>query len=90
VPHVAPPIRRRKRQRGSIRQLPSGALQVRVYVGRDPVTKRRRDFTEVIPAGPKAGDLADAALARMLTEIREKRRPRTSATLNQLLDRHWR
>jgi integrase len=61
---------------------------VRVYVGHDPVTKRRRDLTEVIPASLKAGDQADAALARMLTEIREKRHPRTGVTLNQLLDRH--
>jgi integrase len=49
----------RKRERGSIDELPSGALRVRVYAGTDPITKRRHDLVEVIPPGPKAWDRAD-------------------------------
>ncbi|MGH3702584.1 MAG: hypothetical protein ACRDQY_24685 [Pseudonocardiaceae bacterium] len=40
------------RTRGSIDELPSGALRVRVYAGRDPVSKRRHDLIEIIPPGP--------------------------------------
>ncbi len=40
---------------GSIEELPSGALRVRVYACADPVTGRRHDLTETIPARPKAG-----------------------------------
>ena len=43
---------RKKRDRGGIDALPSGAIRVRVYAGIDPVSKRRHDLTEVIPAGP--------------------------------------
>jgi hypothetical protein len=32
---------------------------VRVYAGIDPVTKRRHDLTEVVPAGPRAAALAE-------------------------------
>jgi hypothetical protein len=39
-------------------ELPSGALRVRVYAGTDSITKRRHDLVEVIPAGPKAWELA--------------------------------
>ncbi|MGH3874994.1 MAG: hypothetical protein ACRDSR_26430 [Pseudonocardiaceae bacterium] len=42
-----------RRERGSIDELPSGALRVRVYAGIDPVSKRRHYLTEVVPAGPK-------------------------------------
>ena len=52
------------------------------------MTGRRHDLKEVIPAGPMAEAKAEETLARLLTEIREKRNPRTNATLNQLLDRH--
>jgi hypothetical protein len=39
-----------RRQRGTVDELPSGALRVRVYAGADPVTGRRHDLVEVIPA----------------------------------------
>lgn len=80
---------RRGRRRGSIEELPSGALRVRVYAGVDPVTGRRHDLTETIPAGPKAGDHAEKALTRLLNELDERRNPRTNATVNQLLDRYF-
>ncbi len=52
VLRVAKATNRRKRQQGSIDELPSGALRVRVYAGVDPVTRRRHDLVEVIPAVP--------------------------------------
>jgi hypothetical protein len=52
---------KRRRTRGSIDELPSGALRVRVYAGRDPLTKRDHYLTEVIPAGPKAAAAAEGA-----------------------------
>jgi integrase len=78
----------RRKQRGSIDELPSGALRVRVYAGKDPVSGTRHDLVEVIPPGPKAEKEAEAALTRLLNQVDEKRHPCTSATINQLLDRH--
>jgi integrase len=77
----------RKRQRGGIDALPSGALRVRVYAGLDPLTRRRNYLTELIPAGPTAAREAEKARTRLLAQVDEKRSPRTKATLNQLLDR---
>lgn len=76
----------RKRQRGSIDELPSGAL--RVYAGTDPITGRQHDLIEVVPSGPKVWDRADEVRQRFLAEIKERRNPRTTATVNQLLDRY--
>lgn len=59
-----------------------------MYAGIDPVTKRRHDLTEVIPPGPKAQREARAARDRLVREVEERRNPRTSATINQLLDRY--
>src|SRR3954454_16863793 len=78
----------RQRQRGTIDVLPSGALRVRVYAGVDPVTKRRHDLTEVIPAGPDAEKLAEETRVRLLNQVYERRNPRTKATVNQLLDKY--
>ena len=78
---------RRKRQKGFIEQLPSGALRVKVYAGIDPVSKRRKYLMETIPPGPDAAKTAENALARLVNRVAERRNPRTSATLNQLLDR---
>ena len=51
----------RKRDQGSVDELPSGALRVRVYAGVDPITKRRHDLVKVVPAGPKAWDQAQTS-----------------------------
>ncbi len=85
---VAKATNPRKREQGSIDELPSGALRVRVYAGMDPITKRRHDLVEVVPAGPKAWDQADEVRRRFLAQIRERRNPRTTATIDQLLDRY--
>jgi integrase len=78
----------RQRSRGTVDELPSGALRVRVYAGKDPVTGRRRDLVEVIPPGPKAARQAEEARTRLLGQVDEQRQPRTNATVNQLLDQH--
>jgi integrase len=77
----------RRRQRGGIDTLPSGALRVRVYAGLDPLIRRRNYLIEVIPPGPTAALEAEQARTRLLSQVDEKRNPRTRATVNQLLDR---
>lgn len=79
---------RKRRERGSVDELPSGAFRVRVYAGIDPVTKRRHDLVETIPAGPQAEKQAEEARVRLLNQVYERRNPRTKATVNQLLDRY--
>lgn len=76
------------RARGNIGTLRSGALRVRAYAGIDPVTKKRHDLVEIVPPGPNARREAEKILDRFLHEIAEKRNPRTSATVAQLLTRY--
>ena len=76
------------RARGSIDELPSGAFRVRVYAGVDPVTKRRHNLTEIIPPGRDAERRARAARDRLVSQVEERRNPRTSATVDQLLERY--
>lgn len=80
--------RRRKRPKGAVEELPSGALRVKVYAGLDPLTKKRHYLRETVPAGPRAEAAAEKALRRLLHQVDEQRNPRTNATLDQLLDRH--
>jgi hypothetical protein len=61
---------------------------VRVYAGTDPVTKKRHYLTEIIPPGPKARRTAEDALRRLVSEVKERRNPRTNATVDQLLERY--
>ncbi len=77
-----------RRVRGEVETLPSGSLRVRVYAGTDPITKKRHYLTDVVPAGPKAAAEAEKVRTRLLAEVDEKRNPRTSATVGQLLDRY--
>jgi integrase len=79
---------RRKRSRGSIEELPSGALRVAVYAGIDPLTRRRHYLREVVPAGTNAAAEAEKLLRRLAAQVDEQRQPRTNATLNALLDRY--
>ena len=69
------------RSRGSIDELPSGALRVRVYAGVDPVTKRRHDLIEIIPPGPGADKQARRTRDRLISQVEERRNPRTNATV---------
>lgn len=82
---VAAPTRRH-RSRGSIDTLPSGALRVRVYAGVDPLTRRRRDLVEIIPAGPTAAKKAERVRIRLLNQVDESRAPRSSITVAAAID----
>ena len=53
----------------------------------DPLTKRRNYLIEIIKPGPTAARDAEQARTRLLSQVDEKRSPRTRATLNQLLDK---
>ncbi|MCU1653088.1 MAG: integrase family protein [Pseudonocardia sp.] len=78
----------RRRTRGEVEALPSGSFRVRVYAGIDPITHKRHHLTEVVPAGPKAAKEAEKVRTRLLAEVDERRNPRTSATVNQLMERY--
>jgi hypothetical protein len=69
-----------------IYELPSDVLRVRVYAGMGPISRRRIYLTEVVPAGPKAGQVAER-VTRLLNRVDERRSPRTRATVAQLLDK---
>ena len=79
---------RQRRTRGAVDRLPSGAYRVRVYAGADPVTGKRHSPTELVPPGPRAAAEAEKVRTRLLSQLDERRNPRTRATLNQLLDRY--
>jgi integrase len=76
-----------REQRGNIEER-GGAYRVRVYAGVDPVTKKPLYLRETIAAGPDAKRKAEKALTRLQNQVDERRAPRTSATLDQLLDRY--
>ncbi|MGF1646354.1 MAG: tyrosine-type recombinase/integrase [Kineosporiaceae bacterium] len=76
------------RTRGTVERLPSGSLRVKVYAGEDPLTGKRHYLSEVVPAGPKAATTAEKVRARLITQVNEKRHPRTRATVDHLLDRY--
>ncbi|MBV8993506.1 MAG: tyrosine-type recombinase/integrase [Pseudonocardiales bacterium] len=86
---AAPSARRNRRQRGSVQELPSGALRVSVYAGIDPLTGGRHYLRETIPPGPTAGADAQKVMRRLANQVDERRNPRTNATVDQLLDRHF-
>jgi integrase len=79
--------RHQARSRGTIDELPSGALRVRVSAGVDPISKRRLYLTELVAAGPKARQTAERIRTRLLSQVDERRSPRTRATVGQLLDK---
>lgn len=77
-----------RRARGEIEQLPSGSFRVRVYAGVDPLSGKRHYLSETVPAGPSAAAQAEKVRTRFLTEVDERRSTRTSATVDELLDRY--
>jgi hypothetical protein len=84
---MASTIAARQRRRGRVETLPSGALRVTVYAGVDPLSNRRMYLRETVPAGPRAAGEAEKVRTRLLNQVDEKRNPRTTATVNQLIDR---
>jgi hypothetical protein len=79
---------RAPRRRGNIEPR-AGGYRVRVYAGIDPVTKKQIYLRETIPAGPNAKREAEKAVRRLQHQVDDDRAPRTSASLNQLLDRYF-
>jgi integrase len=79
----------RRRQRGSVRSLPSGSLQVRVFAGTDPVSKKDLYLSEIVPPGPRQQREAEQARTRLLNQVDEKRNPKTRATVDQLIVKYF-
>jgi integrase len=79
---------RSRRHRGNIEPR-AGGYRVRVYAGTDPITKKAHYLRETIPAGPHAQRQAERALTKLLSQVDERKAPRTSASLNHLLDRYF-
>ena len=71
-------------QPGTMRERSPGHWQLRVYVGRDPVTGKPRQVTRTFKGGERA---AAKALAALVTEVETGSFNRTSATVSQLLDK---
>lgn len=78
----------RVRERGNSETLPSGAVRVRVYAGIDPVTKRPHYLRAVVPPGPKQASEVRKVRNRLVSQVEDRRNPRTNATLSQLLERY--
>ncbi|MEW2507080.1 tyrosine-type recombinase/integrase [Amycolatopsis sp. NPDC047767] len=78
----------KRRQRGGLYLLPSGAVRARVANGKDRITGKRLYLEETIPAGPDALDEGEKALRRLITQVDEKKAPQTRATVNQVIDAH--
>ncbi|MEV1049792.1 tyrosine-type recombinase/integrase [Streptomyces sp. NPDC049887] len=72
----------KRRQRGSIRPNGTG-FQVRVYAGRDPLTKKDLYLHEQAETEPEA----EKARTRLLHQVDEKRHPKRQVTMSFLLDR---
>jgi integrase len=89
LPHVGAAPKQETRHRGRIETLPSGSLRVSVYAGTDPITKRRHYLREVVPSGPKAAKEAQKVLRKLANQVDEHKNPRTSATVDQLLDHYF-
>jgi hypothetical protein len=47
---------------------------VTVYVGKDPLTGKRIDLSETVPAGPDAAKQAEKVRIRLLNQLDERRR----------------
>lgn len=80
--------RRRARPRGSIEELSSGSLRVRVYAGVDVLSGREIYLKQLVPAGPSAREEAEQVRERLLRQVEEGRHPRTNASVLQLVERH--
>lgn len=70
--------------KGAKRQRPSGAWELRVYAGRDPVTKKERVRTKTFRGGARQ---ADNALRAFVTEVEEQKAGGSKASLRYLLER---
>jgi hypothetical protein len=69
---AAPSVRRARRQRGSIEELPSGALWVPMYAGIDSLTGRRHYRKESIPTCPSADVGVQKVMRRLTNQVDER------------------
>ena len=74
---VTPRKQAQRRRRGSIDPLPSGALRVRVYAGMDPLTGRGTTWSRSSRPARRRRAQAEAARTRLLSQVDERRNPRT-------------
>jgi integrase len=70
--------------RGTKRKRRDGVWEVRVYVGRDPVTGTLKQISKTVHGGARA---ADAVLRDLIENQTPSRMDGLGATVNQLLDR---
>ncbi|MGF1660859.1 MAG: hypothetical protein ACFCVG_00055 [Kineosporiaceae bacterium] len=75
---------KRRRSRGSIDQLPSGAFRVRVAAGVDPVTGGGTPLVELA----ESAVAAEKVRTRLLAQVDERRNPRTRTSVDALLERY--
>jgi hypothetical protein len=54
----------------------------------DPITKKRHELIEIVPAGPNVERDAEAVRVRFVHEINERKNPKTNATVSQLLEKY--
>jgi hypothetical protein len=74
---------RKRRQRGHIGQLPSGAYRVRVYAGTDALTGRPRQLCETVPTYAEA----TKALTRLQGQVDEDTHTKSDITVRQAVER---
>jgi integrase len=67
---------------GHIEELPSGSFRVAVYVGTDPITRKRVYLRETV----KGSTEAQITLGRLLAKAQAGKEPESGATVGQLLD----
>jgi hypothetical protein len=87
---MAPRERGSARPRGNISFLPSGSARVTVYGGIDQLTGKPMQLRETVRARATKRETereAEKVKTRLLNHVDERRSPRTSATVNDLLDR---
>jgi len=84
---MPPAAKSQARAEGTIETLPSGSLRVKVYSGRDPLTKRAIHLTEVVKPGPRQAREAETVRRRLLGERDARRHPVTTATIDTLMSR---
>src|SRR6516225_8548617 len=67
---------------GHIEELPSGSYRVAVYVGSDPITRKRQYLRETARDSVQA----QIVLGKLLARAQAGKEPESGATVGQLLD----
>jgi hypothetical protein len=72
----------KRRPRGQLEQLPSGSWRATVYVGKDPLTGKRRWLKETAPTYAEA----KVALTRLQRQVDEELHPKASITVGRAVE----